>query len=221
MITIRSLSLALMALTLACASPYQALVKANRAYEHGDREAAIEAYQEALSSPETRAVAHLNLGRVYLETAEAPLALEHLEAGLSERPQFALGLAQRAQVMLDLGRTGAPDLRAVETDLRKALLLEPRLPSGWLQMARLRIAQGDDGKALHCLARIRTISSYRPQAVLLSAQCRVRLGQPKQAAAELEELCEVEPDFAPARAMLETLRRPAKGPAGNPVDRSR
>ena len=54
-----------------CNSAEQSMQRGNMAYRNGNPSAAVAYYKEALTSPETRAAASFNLGKLALEQGQA------------------------------------------------------------------------------------------------------------------------------------------------------
>jgi tetratricopeptide (TPR) repeat protein len=146
------------------------------------------AYGQALQHPKTQASANLNLGRLYLEAKDPKSALQHLDRGLAEQPNFALGYVHRAQALLALGQ-----LDKARNDLEKAVVIEPQTFEGWMELAKLRGAQRQYREALEALAKVRSTAVYQAEATFLAIDYHRQLGQSELAIAELEALTNSQP----------------------------
>lgn len=198
--------LLLMALLIAgCQTPERDLVDGNRAYAQGDVQTALSAYGRALESPRTAATAHLNIGRVLLESRDARNALPHLDEGLRSRPDFAPGYVHRAQAEVLLEQE-----EAARQDLLRAVTLDPKLREGWLELGKLLARRGEDQAALEALARIRSYNAYQAEATFLGLALHRRLGQTRQAIIELEALAKSQPFLPRTYFELGALRLESK-----------
>lgn len=218
--------LGLMLVFSGCNSPESFLVEGNRAYARGDRQAAGAAYSQAVKHARTEAVAHLNLGRLYLEAGQHQVAKTHLDQGLTLRPDLAAGYLYRGRAQAALG-----DTAAAEKDLAKAVALDRHDEDAWLELARVRASRGRLVEALRALEYPKNSPAYQAEATFLGLEIRRRMGQTDGSLAELEALAQSQPYLARAYFELgnlyldqkdfrEAARRLTQGLSLEPGDRS-
>jgi tetratricopeptide (TPR) repeat protein len=219
------------------AAPHDADVQ-NRLGEALERigalEAAIEAYDRAVTARPTFSKAFNNLILVLVKAGSGPQAVERARARVTARPDdpdslFTLGLAQTDQdvdaaiatfeqvltraprhvlahynLALVLKRVDRP--REAVAELLRAIAIEPR-PEAYLALAGIHFQQGHFEEAERALeAAIARESRYVDAYVLLGAVRKAR-GRYGPAAAALTAAIELRPDLWSAHAALAQVRR--------------
>jgi tetratricopeptide (TPR) repeat protein len=207
----------------------------------GALEAAIEAYDRAVTARPAFAKAFNSLILVLVKAGRGPQALARARARVAARPDdpdslFTLGLAQTDQdveaaiatfqrvlsraprhglahynLALVLKRVDRP--REAVAELSRAIAIEPR-PEAYLALAGIHFQQGDFEAAERALeAAIARESRYVDAYVLLGAvrKARRRFGP---AAAALTAAIDLRPDLWSAHAALAQVRRLAGDESG-------
>ena len=91
------LLLMLILLLAGCGGPESSLQRGNIAYRQGQMARAAGFYTEALKSPQTRASAAFNLGRISFEEKRYETALEYFDTALSMEVEYPLVRVYRAR----------------------------------------------------------------------------------------------------------------------------
>lgn len=141
--------------------------------------------------------ATLRLG-AHPETPEARAQLDRLIAAFPDQPEFYL---QRAEVAREDGAW-----TAAESDLRRALQLDPRLRRAHVQLAEVFIARGDLIKAGRHATEALALDPRDAEALVLRARARARQGEAEAAFADFSAAIRLleapSPDLFLARAAL-------------------
>src|SRR6478609_8099862 len=88
-----------------------ALRRGHMSVAHGDLDAALEAYREAIALAPDRALPYTSVGQVLLRQHAAPDALAAFDAALARAPRDEAGLRGRGEALARLGRrTDAADV---------------------------------------------------------------------------------------------------------------
>ncbi len=153
----------------------------NRAYFEGQPGQALGHYQVALQSPETRAAASYNLGRLYLGQGEPGQAIKSFE--LAQGPDLNI---LRSQAFRMLG----------EFEQARASLGDAVTPSEALERARIEIAASSEippEAVLGMLEVARQEPALNEAATLEIIRLRESAGQIEEAVVELERLSVTHP----------------------------
>ena len=165
-----------------CHNAQTELQLGNRAYFSGQAGQALGHYQVALQSPETRAAAGYNLGRLYLAQGEPGQAIKSFE--LAQGPDLnllrsqafrMLGEFEQARSSLGDAVTPAEALERARIELDASSSLSPQEVLGMLEVARQDPALGEaatmeiirlreaSGQAQEAVAELERLSASHPQ----------------------------------------------------------
>lgn len=122
----------------------------------GEVNRAKEAYREALRANRDNADAHINIGRLQLESGDAAGAEKHFRSALATRPDDAIGNYNIALALEELDR----DNEALLHYLR-AVKLDPAFADAHYNLAMLYERQGNEQAALRHLSRYRSLTGSR------------------------------------------------------------
>lgn len=125
------------------------LAAGRRAHEAGDLDAAIAAYQQALSTQENDPRTLYLLGNVLMQAGQTQAALPHLEAAASHERKHPAVIGSLAQGYFEAGRYGE-----AEGAFRKAIRLDPRIPQFQLGLANSLAMQQKFAEAEILLKRL-------------------------------------------------------------------
>ena len=176
----------------------------------GDLDGAADAYRDALSVDEGRALARTNLGRVYLELGQVDAGIFELERAVAADPKLAeahaaLGYA-RMQRSAGVGASGGGHTDAgPEGALHEALRLDPRQRSAYVSLGRLFLRQRRYDDAQEVLSRGLTYHPYDADLLFNLAVVEERRGNSAAARAHLERLLFVDPGDEEASLALASL----------------
>ena len=128
-------------------------------------------------------------------------AVEQLEIACQLEPQqaefhFKLGLAWNE----------AGDIDKATTTLEQAVRLDPQHARAWYNLGLARHRLGQPEAAMEALARAESIAANDPVAPYARATILAQLGRLPEARQAARRALEIQPDFAPARDLLEQLR---------------
>jgi Tfp pilus assembly protein PilF len=94
-------------------------------------------FEDVIKSNPTDATAYFNLGNLFLLTKRYEDSLQKLDAGMRLRPESAFGHFLMGALN---GHVGKPV--QAETELRRALELDPKMSQAYLQLVNLHLQQG-------------------------------------------------------------------------------
>ena len=171
-------------------------------YSDGRAQQARDTLQEVLSSQPGNPEAQLAMARLLAAQNKVDEAIVHAKAAVSADPKAA-----GAYYLMGTLYAGKKDEAAAITAFEEVLKVNPRAVPAQLQIARLRLATGEPGKAVE-LADRAVASQPSPQARLLLAQALVASGESGELAraeSELKKLAADYPDAAPVAAEMGAL----------------
>jgi len=119
----------------------------------GEVARAEEAYREALRANQKNADAHINIGRLQLESGDAAGAEQHFRSALAARPDDAIGNYNIAVALEELKR-GAEAL----LHYQRTVKLDPTFADAHYNLAILYERDGNDKAALRHLSRYRSLT---------------------------------------------------------------
>ncbi|MDH3452626.1 MAG: tetratricopeptide repeat protein [Gammaproteobacteria bacterium] len=122
----------------------------------GEVARAKEAYREALRANELNADAHINIGRLQLESGDATGAERHFRSALAARPDDAIGNYNIALALEELKRDDEALLH-----YQRAVKLDPAFADAHYNLAILYERDGNDKAALRHLSRYRSLTGTR------------------------------------------------------------
>jgi tetratricopeptide (TPR) repeat protein len=157
-------------------------------------------YRAAVSRDPRFAAAHAGLAESYLALGEEG-SLDPGQAFPQARTaaRRALELEDRADARLVLGRVLLAydwDWSGSERELRRALVLDPSSVRGWVSLARLRSARGDDAGAIQAAQRAEALDPAALEAVEEVAWCYYRSRRLDEAARHFRLVGERRPEEA-------------------------
>ncbi len=174
------------------------------ALQNGQLEDARTIFSLLLDANPEMALAQVGLGRVFALEGTHDRALEHFEAALKIKPDFAPAIMFSAQAREKLGQS-----EDAMDSYRKAVDLDPKLSLGYFRMARGMVSEGRNDEALSTL---RDAVAHNPQDAslrLMLANAMERAGD--DAEAEYRHVIDLKPDlwiahFQLGRMMLNKSR---------------
>lgn len=166
-----------------CNRAESSMQRGNMAYRAGRVPEAIQYYQQALASDETKAAASYNLGRVSLESGDAERAKEYLDQALELELEHPMVRVYRARALLALGNE-----EEARRDLERVTKSHPDSLQGFLELAKLQFAQGEFAAASESAQAARKSRTLTEEATLLSAASKREIGDLDGAISELEVL---------------------------------
>lgn len=149
----------------------ESFARGMQAFEAGDWEAAISAFEEHLRNQPNSADAAYHIGEAYLRLEDFEAARDSFEQAIAIDQQFAPGYLGRAQADLALGEAGSGPI----TDLNTAVLLDPNLMEVFLLRASYYLARGDEARALEDLDRAEALKPFSP--VVHASKAKVYIAQ--------------------------------------------
>jgi len=167
-----------------------------------DRDAALQAYTEALRIQPNDAQTHLALGRFYLERGQPDRAIEHLLAALETDP-----LLRAAYPLLGRAYRQTGHLSSAESVLKKALNASPADQESRYTLGQTLLAMGRADEAREELNRYETIRQQVASADVdyKSALSRLADGNFSEAEKLLREAVRLAPAYGPALHSLGSL----------------
>ncbi|MEW6728632.1 MAG: type IV pilus biogenesis/stability protein PilW [Pseudomonadota bacterium] len=169
----------------------------------GETEAADRHFRRAIELDPKDSEARNNYGAFLCRLKHTDEGVAMLEQALGNplyaTPEFAWSNIGQC-------RRQAGQLTEAETALRKAVQLNPRLASAWLQLAQTQFERGEAMQARESLKRYHDLAPQDPASLLLGARIEQALGQ-RQAQAHYELLLRGKfPDSDEARRLGEMPR---------------
>ena len=146
------------------------------AQDHGDLEAAAEAYRRALAGDSAFVEARVNLARVLLARGELEKARTQLDRALDARTDYPPAYAARGLLALASG-----DLARARNELERALRLDPDSVEARVNLAVVHLRQRELQAARTQLERALELAPYSPEAVLNRALLEDRSGRAAEA----------------------------------------
>ncbi len=122
----------------------------------GEVARAREAYRQALSANDANADAHINIGRLELESGDAAQAEHHFRSALAVRPDDAVANYNIALTLEELERHGEALMHYL-----RAVKLDPTFADAHYNLAMLYEHEGNEKAALRHLARYRSLTGAR------------------------------------------------------------
>jgi tetratricopeptide (TPR) repeat protein len=163
----------------------------------GDREAAIEAYREALERSPDDPRAHYNLGVTLMESGEAGEGRTHLEEAVRLDPEF-----RDAHFNLGMALAGEERLAEAEGHFRRAAEIDPQDAEARVAWARALALTGRGAEAEGILEALLARHPGDGEAELALADALEAQGRPGEAGERLRALLETATDSQAARAHL-------------------
>ncbi|MBK8492473.1 MAG: tetratricopeptide repeat protein [Saprospirales bacterium] len=138
---------------------------------------AIEAFQQEIAQYPDNELAWIGLANAYVNTQQAPLALEATRKALEVAPEnlsalFLTGLAQ-----MNMG-----DLSGAMSTFQEALKIDEEYSVAYYYLALIQARQGDFNTALSNLEKVLQTNPKFKQAYELAAQIMDQMGNPQRAA---------------------------------------
>jgi tetratricopeptide (TPR) repeat protein len=133
-----------------------------RAFESGEWEEAIAAFEEHLGEQAQSPDAAYYIGESYLHLGEYQLAFDAFNHAITIDDQFAPGYLGRAMAALELGDTDSTPI----SDLNASILLDPNLLRAYTTRAEYYLDQGEPGRALEDMITAETLT---PDSALVHA----------------------------------------------------
>jgi tetratricopeptide (TPR) repeat protein len=158
-------------------------------------------WRDTVAKTPTAAIAHNNLGGIFLERGETDAARRHFEAALAADARFP---ESHVNLGVVLDRAGRRD-EAIE-HYRRALALDPAFADAH---NNLGIALGGAGDLEGAIASFRRALAHRrefPNALYNLGVALVRAGRPREALDALERAARLAPDDADVRRALVAAR---------------
>ncbi|MGK0673718.1 MAG: type IV pilus biogenesis/stability protein PilW [Halothiobacillaceae bacterium] len=169
----------------------------------GETEAAERYFRRAIELDPKDSEVHNNYGAFLCRHKRFDEGVAMLEQALAN-PLYAT--PEFAWSNIGLCRRQAGQLESAEAALRKAVQINPRHASAWLQLAETQLELGQAKQAQSSLARYHELAPQGPASLLLAARIEKALGQ-RQAQAHYELLLRGKfPDSDEARRLEEMSR---------------
>lgn len=164
----------------------------------GSLRRSVPLYRAALERDPRFAAAYAGLAESYLALGESG-ALDPGQAfpGAREAAHRALALEDRADARLVLGRVLLEydwALAASESEVRRALALDPSSARGWASLARLFSVGGEHARAIDAARRAEALDPASPEAVEELAWCYYRARRLDEAARQFRLVAERRPE---------------------------
>lgn len=190
-------------------SPYALAALGVHLLETGETERGIELLTESASSAEPIPGAVLRIALHYRDAGRDAEAFRFATRALESRPSFvdaATARIIRGGVFLTQGH-----LLDAETEYRLALRDDPDRAVTHFNLGRCLDALGRPEEALRALGRAEALAPRDPRPIFARAVVEAKLGRTDTAAAALDRVLAIDPDFQPARqlrAQIEGTSRP-------------
>lgn len=153
-----------------------------RAFEAGEWEDALAAFEETLSGQGASPDAAYYLGEALLRLEEYQLAYDAFNQAIAIDEQFAPGYLGRAMAALELGSAETSPI----TDLTAAILLDPDLLRAYTARAEYYLDQGEPGRALEDMITAETLGPDSALVPAIKARAFLAQGNPGQALASAQ-----------------------------------
>jgi tetratricopeptide (TPR) repeat protein len=129
-------------------------------------------------------------------------AVAQLEEGVRRAPKNAELHFKLALALNEAGETGR-----VLPELETAVACDPRHAQAWYNLGLARSARGDHAGALQALLRAESLAPRDARIPYARATIHAQLGQLNEARAAARRALEIDPNFAPATALLRQLEQ--------------
>ncbi len=156
-------------------------------------------FERALAVTDGNYLAHYNLGTALAKRGETDAALEHFEATIRLQPEHANAHVAAGAALLAKGR--AEDAAA---RLERAIELDSSLVLAHLNLGMAQLSQGRAEDAATTFRRALELEE-RAEAHYGLGAALARSGRVDDARSALREALRMQPDYAPAQALLERL----------------
>lgn len=157
--------------------------RGNMAYRNGNPAAAVSFYNQALTSPATRAAASFNLGRIALEQGQAEKAKGYFEDAGELEVEYPLVRVYHARSLMALG-----DKEGAKKDYERVLKGPAFVPEASLDLAKILASEGEYAKAVETVQPAKHSRTLKEEAMLDEAGWRHQMGDLEGAISVLEEL---------------------------------
>ena len=170
--------------------------------DRGDLSAAMDRFRRAVGwDPNSAPLRHALAVGLSME-GRGEEAVQELQAACRLAPRdaecrFKLGLA-----LNEVGKLGA-----ARVALEEAVKLDPQFGQAWYNLGLAENALGQSEAALQSLLRAESFDSRSPQIPYARATILARLGRVEEARQAARRALEIQPGYADAKGLLETLSR--------------
>lgn len=167
----------------------------------GKREAAVEAYREALGEVRDFPMARVGLAKVKAGGRDLEGALADADAIIKDAPRLPEAHSLRGDLLLALGRfeEAIPEFEAVIAARPTDLVAYQSLIGQLLRANKLDVAQNK-------LQDLKKVAPNHPLAFYLQAFLDVRNGKSKEAYDAIQQVLRVAPDYTPALVLAGSLQ---------------
>jgi len=166
-------------------------------FSEGRHAEAIERGEQAIALQPDDIEAYLHLSRDLVRHGLVTEALPYLEQAVGKFPANALAHRDFALALSQLGRT-----RLAILAWEKVVELAPNVPSGWVQLGRLRLAAGNFSGAIECGREAVRLTPNSADARILLALALSESGGATEAEEHLLRVIELQPQEFLAHAAL-------------------
>ena len=169
-------------------------------FDRGNAEAALKHYQMAAEWDAFSAPVQHELAVVYSSLNQPQDAVKASQAAVRLAPS-------EAQYQLDLGLAWneAGDLAQAQSAFEAAVKLSPAFARAWYNLGLARAAAGQPESAVEALLRAESADAADPRAPYARATILAQQGKIAEAKAALQRALQIQPDFPPARELLNQL----------------
>ena len=163
---------------------------------------AVQAYQRVLALNPTHPEAHVRLGLGWLRLGQPEKALPHFAEAVRLRPDYAEAEGNWGAALFQLGRH-----REVLPHWERVLSLQPDSLTAHYNLALLRTELGQHESALPHFETAAQLGPNDPEIQLNFARALLRTNRKDEAREVLSTTLRQNPDYEPARRLLETIKR--------------
>jgi len=179
--------------------PAGQMQKGSLALTEGNPSEALTHYRKAVEWDSTSAAARHDYAIILSQVGQNAEAVAQMETACRLEPKFG-----DFQYELALAYHAAVQETNVISTLQNAVQLDPSLSSAWYNLGLAFSARGNVSEALNALLHAESLSS-EPRVPYARATILARSGRIAEAEAAANKALRLQPDFKPARELLNTL----------------
>lgn len=164
--------------------------RADAYFALGDKQHALDDYNEAAKLAPHNARVYYNRGIFYAAQADADAALRDFGTALSFDPKLAAALRQRAKIYY-----AQSNFSSAVADYSEAIRLEPKTAALWSERGRVCLQQHDYQGAVRDEAQAIQLDPKLARAYFLRGQAFADLGDPRNASSDIKSAVDLDPSL--------------------------
>jgi len=176
------------------------VTRGNEALKAGDVKEAIRCYEQAAQLDPNDEDIYYNLGIAYSRVGNHQEAIKAYQNALKLMPGYAEAHNNLGNLLFRMGKTNEGLVH-----LKKAVELNPEYAKAWNNLGTAYGILGDTNEAFRCFQRAIRIDPKNWEARFNLASILLRCGDIKAARSNYEAVLKANPEFLPAKKILERL----------------